>query len=419
MKRKRNILTNQVYKWKSRLNLHGGQQEYAVNFYETFSPVINWSSSRLLLVQAIIYKWHTRQVDFTMAFPQADIEFPLYMKLSMGINVSGCNNKTHALKLKKNLYGQKQGSRIWFLHLCKKLKELKYEQSQVDECIFYRGDLIFFFYVDDGIFLCPDKTKVDKAIKELQQDLDLEDQGGIADYLGINFTYQNDGKIIMSQPQLIDQLINDLKISPNAHLPPTPAVSSRILNREEHALAFKKQFHYRSAVGKLNYLEKSTRPYINYATHQYARFCEDPREPHGRAVEHIVKYLKKTKHRGIILDPDRAKSLEVYADADFSGNWNKNAAEHDASTAESRTGYIILYEGCPIIWCSKLQTQVSLSTTEAEYVSLSQSLREVIPVINLIKEMKERNISTVSSAPTVFCKAFEDNSGALELAKSP
>ena len=121
----------------------------------------------------------------------------------------------------------------------------------------------------------------------------------------------------MSQPQLIDQLINDLKISPNAHLPPTPAVSSRILNREEHAPAFKKQFHYRSAVGKLNYLEKGTRPDITYATHQCARFCEDPRKPHGRAVEHIVKYLKKTKHRGIILDPDRDKSLEVYADADF------------------------------------------------------------------------------------------------------
>ena len=169
----------------------------------------------------------------------------------------------------------------------------------------------------------------------------------------------------------------------------------------------------------MNYLEKGTRPDITYATHQCARFCEDPREPHGRAVEHIVKYLKKTKHRGIILDPDRAKSLEVYADADFSGNWNKNTAEHDSSTAKSCTGYIILYAGCPIIWCSKLQTQVSLSTTEAEYVSLSQSLREVIPVINLIKEMKERNIATVSSVPTVFCKAFEDNSGALELAKSP
>ena len=97
----------------------------------------------------------------------------------------------------------------------------------------------FFFYVDDGVFLCPDKTKVDNAIKELQQDLELEDQGDIADYLGINFTYQKDGKIVMSQPQLIDKLISDLKLGPNAHLPPTPAVSSRILNREENAPAFK------------------------------------------------------------------------------------------------------------------------------------------------------------------------------------
>ena len=78
-----------------------------------------------------------------------------------------------------------------------------------------------------------------------------------------------------------------------------------------------------------------------------------------------------------------------------------------------------MYAGCPIIWSSKLQTQVALSTTEAEYISLSQSLREVIPVITLLNEMKENNISSVNSVPNVYCKAFEDNSGALELAKLP
>ena len=56
---------------------------------------------------------------------------------------------------------------------------------------------------------------------------------------------------------------------------------------------------------------------------------------------------------------------------------------------------------------------------EAEYINLSQSLTTVIPVLNLIKEMKTNNISTISTAPTVFCKVFEDNSGALEVAKSP
>ena len=56
MKRKRNIVTNEIYKWKARLNLHGCQQEYAVNSYETFSPVVSWTAARLLLVYSIIYK---------------------------------------------------------------------------------------------------------------------------------------------------------------------------------------------------------------------------------------------------------------------------------------------------------------------------------------------------------------------------
>jgi len=270
------------------------------------------------------------------------------------------------------------------------------------------------------ILLCPDSKKIDEAIKQLKQaDLELEDQGDISDYIGINFTHRNDGSIIMSQPQLIDQIVNDLQLKPNAHLPSIPALASRILQREEKAKpCINTKFHYRSIVGKLNFLEKGTIPDIAYATHQVARFCEDPRDAHVKAVVHLGKYLKHTRSEGIILKPDKLKSIEVYADADFAGNWNINTAEHDASTAKSRSGYIVLYAGCPIIWSSKLQTQVALSTTEAEYVSLSQALREVVPVMNLIKELKERKITTISSVPKVYCKAFEDNSGALELARS-
>ena len=169
----------------------------------------------------------------------------------------------------------------------------------------------------------------------------------------------------------------------------------------------------------LNYLEKGTRLDIGYATHQCARFTEDPRTPHAKAVEHIAKYFQRTCDKGIILRPDTSKSLEVFADADFSGNWYKDTAQYDASTSKSRTGFIIMYAGCPVVWCSKLETQVTLSTIEAEYISLSNILREAIPLINLLKEMQDKNISIVSKTPTVFCKAFKDNSGALELAKSP
>ena len=419
-KRKREILTGQIYKYKARLNIHGGQQTYGENFFETYSPVVSWTTCRILLLHTIVHRWHSRQVDFVLAYPQADIDIPLYMKMPHGIKVQGKGKKTHVLKLEKNLYGAKQAGKVWHDHLTNKLKSIGFIPSKCDPCLYYRNHVMFFFYVDDGIFISKHPQDVEAAIADLRHTgLDLEDRGSIADYLGINFRHKKDGSIFMSQPHLIDQLIRDIGLNPKSHLPSTPAISSYILQRDETAAAYDSIWSYRSVIGKLNYLEKGTRPDITYATHQCARFTEDPRKPHAKAVDHIIKYLKKTKHQGIFLTPEKTKSLEVYADADFSGNWYKDTSIHDASTTKSRTGFLIMYVGCPILWCSKLQTQVTLSTTEAEYVSLSHSLREVIPLINLLKEMEKLEICTISDTPNIFCKAFEDNSGALELAKSP
>jgi len=121
----------------------------------------------------------------------------------------------------------------------------------------------------------------------------------------------------------------------------------------------------------------------------------------------------------LIFDPHIDKSIEVYADADFSGNWNRITACEDPSTSKSRTGYIITFANCPITWSSKLQTQVALSSTEAEYVALSQSLREAIPIMQLLEELKSHKIHIYSTEPKVYCKAFEDNSGALEISRLP
>jgi hypothetical protein len=130
--------------------------------------------------------------------------------------------------------------------------------------------------------------------------------------------------------------------------------------------------------------------------------------------------LAATNDKGIILDPKYNKSFEVYADADFTRNWHRPTAHKDPSTAKSRSGYVILFAGCPIIWSLKLQTQIALSTTEAEYIALSQSLREMrISLMQLLEEFKEKGFPVVSTKPRVHCKAFEDNSGALELARLP
>ena len=420
MKRKRDIKTRQVYKWKARLNVHGGKQKFGINYFETYSPVVNWFSIRLMLVLSILNKWHTRQVDFIQAYPQADIEYDLYMELPKGIQTKHGDGKTHVLKLLKNLYGQKQAGRVWSQHLSQGLKDIGFEPSNVDECVFYRGKVIFLVYVDDGIFISPDQEGINKAIMDLQsRNFDIEDQGQLTDYLGVNVEQLSDGRIKLSQPHLIDEIICDMNLSPRSSDKSTPAASTQILHRDSAAPPFENKFNYRSVIGKLNFLEKSTCPDISYAVHQCARFSSDPRITHGEAVIRIARYLKSRQKEGLILDPHTSKSIEVYADADFSGNWNKLTASEDPSTSKSRTGFIITFANCPITWSSKLQTQVALSSTEAEYVALSQSLREAIPIMQLLEELKNRKIHIYSTEPKVYCKAFEDNSGALEISRLP
>ena len=419
MKRKRDIKTQKVYKWKARLNIHGGKQVYGVNYTETFSPVVNWITVRLLLILSLIHGWKTRQVDFILAFPQADIECPMYMELPTSIEMRRGGTKTHVLQLMKNLYGQKQAGRVWNKHLHAKLSSLGFKRSNYDDCLYYKGKTLFAVYVDDGIFASPNAKDIDEAIKDLRRiQCDIEDQGELQDYLGVNVMRDSEG-IHLTQPHLIDQIINDVGISPKSPPKSTPAASTVILTADPEGKSFEYTFDYRSVIGKLNFLEKSTRPDIAYAVHQCARFCANPKKSHGDAVIHLAKYLKSTREKGIILNPTEDKGLEVFADADFAGSWKRTEAEHDSATAKSRTGYLIQFAGCLITWKSKMQTIIALSSTEAEYVSLSQSMREAIPIMGLIDEMRDKGIIKPSPKTNVKCKAFEDNLGAIELARLP
>ena len=127
----------------------------------------------------------------------------------------------------------------------------------------------------------------------------------------------------------------------------------------------------------------------------------------------VLRYLKHTKSKGTILTPNPLKGLEVYVDVDFAGNWDPTEPENDADTARSRHGYIIKFKGCTVVCKSQLQTEITLSSTEAEYTGLSYALREAIPLIDLINEINSfSDLGETSS--TVKCNVFEDNSGALE-----
>ena len=87
MKTKRDLITRQPIKYKASLDIHGGQQKYGVNYYDTFSPVITWTTSRLLFILSSIGSWAIYERDYVLAFPQATIKFDRYMKLPRGMEI--------------------------------------------------------------------------------------------------------------------------------------------------------------------------------------------------------------------------------------------------------------------------------------------------------------------------------------------
>jgi hypothetical protein len=412
-KRKRRIDTQAVYKHKARINVHGGQQTYGVNYWETFSPVVKWFSIRLTLVLSLIYQWKTRQIDFVLAFPQADVECELYMELPRGLIFEGCHRYIHCLKLLKNLYGQKQACRVWHEYLVEGLIERHFKQSIVDNCVFYKGSTMLLVYVDDAIICGPSSKVIYEIIASLNEDYDVTDEGEIDDYLGVNVSRPTKDTIELRQPHLIQQILDEVGMLPQSKTKDKAAPSSTILRRYLDGAPSWEKWDYRRVIGKLNFLEKSTRHKIAYVVHQCARFANNPRESHANAVKYLCRYLLGTKDEGIIMRPDSSKSFEVHVDCDFAGNWVKEDAMSDPSTAKSRTGYGISYQGCPISWASKLQTEVVLSTTESEYVRIA------IVLMNLLKEMKEHRVELPTTKPTVYCKLFEDNAGVIHIAKSP
>jgi hypothetical protein len=135
-----------------------------------------------------------------MAYPQALIEMDIYMELPQGIQTKHGNSKEYVLKLEKNIYGQKQAVRMWNSFLVDKLMSIGSTTSLIDDCVFFRGDVIFMVYMDDGIFLGSNDLQLQEVIKEIQNlGLGIENQGHPADYVGVNIKKLKNGSYEFTQ----------------------------------------------------------------------------------------------------------------------------------------------------------------------------------------------------------------------------
>jgi hypothetical protein len=168
----------------------------------------------MFLTIALIKGWHTRQVDFVLAPPQADIETELFMEIPHGFEFEN-SRKTHCLPLIKNFYGQKQAGHVWNKHLHKGLVKMGFIQSKINECIYYRASTISLCYVDDSILIDPDPNVINRVIEEFpEHKYTVTDEGKIGDYLGVKIKQRTDGTIKLTQPHMINQILEDLNLLP-------------------------------------------------------------------------------------------------------------------------------------------------------------------------------------------------------------
>ena len=384
---------------------------------ESYSPVVQWSSVRLMLILSIVHRLETRQVDYVNAFAQADIEPGKDIFIEIPQGYEHMNDVDCVLKLNKSLYGMTDAPLMFFELLKKNLLDSNFKQiDHIDPCLFVHKKAICLTYVDDCLWFGKDGAALDRIIEEMKGKMELKvESNDVSAFLGIQFTRKGD-TIELKQLGLIDKVLEATGMK-QCKTSPVPA-EAKPLGKDVDGAPFSENWNYRSVVGMLLYLSGNSRPDITFAVNQAARFSHDPKQSHAVAVKKILRYLQGTKDRGLIFKPTNDWKVDCYVDADFCGLWGSEDPD-DPIVTKSRTGYVITLAGCPLLWASKLQTETSVSTMMAEYVALSSAMRELLPLKRLVKTVAKVVTGSEQVQMNMKSDVFEDNNGALTVATLP
>ena len=401
-------------KFKARFCARGDRQVEGVDYFDTWAPVVMWSTIRTVMVLSLVMGWVSAQCDITAAFIHAFIPTneTIYVHQPRGFRVK----PGYVLKLNRTLYGLRQSPRLFYLHLTERLLRQGLTASKLDPCLFYSSNLMVIIYVDDLLIYAPDDAAIDDFILRMQsEDITLRREGTAEGYLGVNIT-KNGDSVILTQPGLTARIISALGLDNKYSVGSATPAECAPLPKDSDGDPASGTINYASIIGMLLYLCGHSRPDISFAVHQCARYTFAPTRRHEKALIRIGRYLKSTADKGLILTPSSSLHLDCYPDADFAGLWNHEESA-DPHCVRSRTGYTITLSNCPVLWVSKLQTEIALSTMEAEYIAMSQACKDLFPIMDLVSELSTGFGLPFAHGSQFHVKIHEDNVGALTLGK--
>jgi hypothetical protein len=295
--------------------------------------------------------------------------------------------------LLKALYGSVQASRLWGKHYAEIMKKIGFHQSKSDPCLFVRqnerGLAMVAIYIDDG-YACGDRAALDQMIEQLQAaKLKLKVEHSMEDYLSCQVLFSKDGsKAWLGQPHMIKKIVktfeDDVKGLKVFKTPGTPGYIVPRPQEDDPVVSDDLQARYRSSVGMLLYLVKHSRPDISNAVRELTK-CMDKASPEAfKEMLRVVKFVLDTRTMGLRLEPDMTGGdklvwkLVLYSDSDWAG---------DKQTRKSVAGFVMFLCGVPIMWRSRQMKAVTLSSTEAEYYAVSEAVKEILFVVQVLMDM--------------------------------
>lgn len=354
-------------RYRARLVAKGYTQVAGVDYEETYSPVVRHSTLRLLFALSVKLGLSVSHLDVTTAFLNGNLKENIYMEKPEGYTVENCNDKV--LLLRKAIYGLKQSSRAWYERVDDCLTKEGFKKSQLEPCLYTKMyndvKVMIALYVDDFFVFSNSELETSKITNVLSKNFKIKDLGQLRQCLGMRVTIDKDKNVIkLDQEQYIEKLLNKFNMV-NCKLADTPMETKINL---EKANVCDKQYPYQRLLGSLMYLAVLTRPDIGYPVSFLSQYNNCFDQTHWKHAKRILKYLKKTKSYCIKYSSEETE-LQCYVDAD----WASNILDR-----KSFTGYCFKMCGSVISWQTKKQTTVALSSTEAEYMAISEACREAI-----------------------------------------
>lgn len=359
-----------IERFKARLVAKGYSQIPDIDYKETFAPVASATTIRTLFAIATQNQMELLQFDIKTAFLNGDLNEELYIEPPPGM----IKDNNVVCKLVKSLYGLKQAPRQWNIKFDEFLLKFNLTRSSNDKCLYYNKNrsLILVIYVDDGLAASCNKSLLTALMDHLKSAFEVKTMP-CESYLGFKITRENED-LVINQRHYVAKILsrfgmNDCKpCSTPEEVGPQQSVDMKQLPPN---------YPFKDLVGSLLYLVTLTRPDLAHAVSIASRTA-NPTMDHWHRLKRILRYLKGTDNLGIRFRREKAPRLVAYSDADYA---------NDASR-RSTTGWVVMYANSPIAWRCQRQSIITLSTTEAEYVSGCDLVKELLPIRESLIELQ-------------------------------